>query len=181
MDLSAMKAAGRPTIDPALEKLVVRLIEENPTWGSNRIVGALANLGHELTDATVDNVRQRNGFDPAPLRGKNNCWRRFLRAYWDTLIAADFLTTEVLSWRGLVTYYTLFVIELRSRSVHICGTTVSPDTAWMKQAARCLVDAIDGFARGKTHLIIDRDAKYCDVFRAILEASGVQIILCPPQ
>jgi hypothetical protein len=109
------------------------LIEENPTWGSNRIVGALANLGHTLSDATVDNVRQRNGFDPAPLRGKNNSWRRFLRSHWDTLIAADFFTTEVLSWRGLVTYYTLFVIELRSRSVHNCGTTVSLDTAWMAE------------------------------------------------
>jgi hypothetical protein len=60
----------------------------------------------------------------------------------------------------LVTYYTLFVIELRSRLVQVCGTTVSPGTEWMKQVARQLTDALDGFARGKTHLIIDRDSKY---------------------
>jgi len=31
--------------------------------------------------------------------------------------AADFFTTEVWTVRGLVTYYTLFVIELESRRV----------------------------------------------------------------
>jgi hypothetical protein len=44
-----------------------------------------------------------------------------------SLIAADFFTTEVLSWNGLVTYYTLFVIELRTRCVQMCGTTLSPN------------------------------------------------------
>jgi len=59
-----------------------------------------------------------------------------------------------------MTYYTLFVIDLRSRSVHVCGTTLSPNGEWMKAAARqLLVDAVDGFALGKTHLIIDRDTK----------------------
>jgi hypothetical protein len=62
----------------------------------------------------------------------------------------------------LVTFYTLFVIELRSRSVHVCGTTVSPNGHWMRQVARQLVGAADGFALGKTHLIIDRDTKYAD-------------------
>ncbi len=36
---------GRPPVHPELEQLVIKLITENPTWGSNRIVGALDNLG----------------------------------------------------------------------------------------------------------------------------------------
>ena len=172
---------GRPPVAPELEKLVIKLIQENPTWGSNRIVGALDNLGFTLSDSTVDNIRHRNGLDPAPLRGKSTSWHRFLEAHWETLVAADFFTTEVLSWTGLVTYYTLFVIDLRSRSVHLCGTTLSPNAQWMKQAARQLVDAVDGFARGKTHLIIDRDTKYCEGFRQILQSGGVNIVLCPPR
>lgn len=171
---------GRPRVDSELEKLVIKLIEENPTWGSNRIVGALDNLGYTLSDSTVDNIRRRNGLDPAPIRGKSTTWRRFLKAHWDTLMAADFFTTEVLSRNGLVTCYTFFVIELRSRSVHVCGTTVSPNADWMKQAARQLVDSIDGLAMGKTHLIIDRDTKYCDAFRQTLQSAGVKIVLCPP-
>src|SRR5262249_45502684 len=91
---------------------------------------------------------------------------------------AGFFTTEVLSWRGLLTYYTLFVMVLRSRLVQVCGTTVSPDSEWMKQVARQLSDAMDGFARGKTHLIIDRDTKYCSGFREMLESAGIQIVLC---
>jgi hypothetical protein len=164
---------GRPAVAPELEKLVVKLIQDNPTWGSNRIVGALANLGYTLSDVTIDNIRRRNGFDPAPIRGKNPSWGRFLNAHWETLLAADFFTTEVLSWRGLMTYYTLFVIDLRSRAVHVCGTTLSPNGEWMKAASRQLVDAMDGFALGKTHLIIDRDTKYCEGFRQILASAGV--------
>src|ERR1039457_3855127 len=93
---------GRPSVDAELEKLVITLLQENPTWGSKRIVGALANLGFKVSDSTVDNIRQRNGLDPAPLRGKSASWRQFLQAHWETLLAADCFTTEVLSWNGLV-------------------------------------------------------------------------------
>ncbi len=51
----------------------------------------------------------------------------------------------------------------------------------MKQVARQLTDGMDGFGRGKTHLIIDRDTKYCQGFKQILESAGIQIVLCPPR
>ncbi len=50
------KAPGRPTIDPELEALVVRMAQENRSWGYDRIVGALANLGYTLSDQTVGNI-----------------------------------------------------------------------------------------------------------------------------
>src|ERR1035438_3724492 len=174
------KPVGRPSVEAELEKLVITLLQENPTWGSKHIVGALANLRFKMNDSTVDNILHRNGLDPAPLRGQSTSWHPFLQAHWETLLAADFFTTEVLSWNGLVTYYTLFVIELRSRAVHVCGTTVSPNAQWMSQVARQLVDSAQGFALGKTHLIIDRDTKYVDDFRHTLESAGVKILLCPP-
>ena len=110
-------------------------------------MGALANLRIQISDSTVDNIRKRNGIAPAPERVKQTTWRQFLKAHWGGLIAADFFTTEVLSWRGLITYYTLFVIELRSRLVQVCGTTGSPGTEWMKQVARQLTDGIGSSAR----------------------------------
>src|ERR1022692_1087083 len=82
---------GRPSVDAELEKLVITLLQENPTWGSKRIVGALDNLGFKLSDSTVDNIRHRHGLDPAPLRGKSTRWHQFLQSHWETLIAADFL------------------------------------------------------------------------------------------
>src|SRR4029077_12249160 len=36
---------GRPRIDEETENLVVRMAKENPGWGYDRIVGAMANLG----------------------------------------------------------------------------------------------------------------------------------------
>ena len=91
----------------------------------------------------------------------------------------DFFSTEVLCLRGVVRYYTLFVIDLSSRYVAICGTTESPNEEWMKQVARGLTDAFDGLCLGKRHLIIDRDTKYTETFKNLLKSSGVETVLCP--
>jgi putative transposase len=48
----------------------------------------------------------------------------------------DFFTTEVLTLRGLMTYYVLFFIHLESRRVDIAGITIHPNDPWMKQMAR---------------------------------------------
>ena len=44
------KAPGRPTIDQEVVALVVRMATENRSWGYDRIVGALANLGYTISD-----------------------------------------------------------------------------------------------------------------------------------
>src|SRR5258708_25120904 len=44
---------GRPRIGEETERLVVRMAKENPGWGYDRIVGAMANLGHRLSDQAV--------------------------------------------------------------------------------------------------------------------------------
>jgi hypothetical protein len=44
----------------------------------------------------------------------------------------------------LVTYYTVFVIELHSRRVHVVGSTPHPDETFVVQAMRHLTDGIDG-------------------------------------
>ena len=156
---------GRPRIDLDVEQLVLRLLQENPQCGSDRVVGALANLGIRLTDTTIDNIRKRNGLEPAPLRELKANWDTFLKAHWEGLLAADFFTTEVLCLRGMVRCYTLFVIDLSTRHVAICTSTVSPDEEWIKQVARRLTDAFDGLCLGKTHLIIDRDTKFTESFK----------------
>ena len=59
---------GRPRIDDEIERLVVRMAEENSDWGYDRIVGAMENLGYRLSDQTVGNILQRHGIPPAPER-----------------------------------------------------------------------------------------------------------------
>ena len=102
-------------------------------------VGATAgvrNLGHHLSDQTVGNILRRHGIAPAPKRSRTTSWKDFIAAHMDVLAGADFFTVEVLSWRGLVTYYVLFFIHLESRRVSVAGITRHPDQEWMEQIAR---------------------------------------------
>src|SRR5262249_40448180 len=63
-------AVGRPRIAKELEDLVVRMARENRSWGYDRIVGAVSNLGYSLSDQTVGNILKRHGLPPAPERKK---------------------------------------------------------------------------------------------------------------
>ena len=70
------RTPGRPRINREVEELIVRMAEENRSWGYDRIVGALANLGHEVSDQTVGNVLQRHGLPPAPERKHTTTWEK---------------------------------------------------------------------------------------------------------
>ena len=95
------------------------------------------------------------------------------------LAAVDFTTVEVWTRSGLVTFYLLFVMELKSRRVHFAGCTANPDDAWMRQIARNLTDAEDGFLKGKQHVLMDRDTKFSTSFRDILHAAGISPVRLP--
>jgi len=120
-------AAGRPRMNQEIEDLVVRMARENRSWGYDRIVGALGNLGYTISDQTVGNILKRHGIPPAPERKTTTTWKEFIRTHMDVLVATDFFTTEVWTLGGLVTYYVLFFIHLGSRKIHIAGVTPHPD------------------------------------------------------
>jgi hypothetical protein len=102
------QSPGRPHVDSEIEDLVLRMARENRSWGYDRIVGALANLGYTLSDQTVGDILKRHGLQLAPERKKTTTWKEFIRSHLDVLVATDFFTTEVWTWCGLVTYYVLF-------------------------------------------------------------------------
>ena len=56
------RTPGRPRISREIEDLVVRMARENSGWGYDRIVGALANLGYQVSDQTVGNILRRHRF-----------------------------------------------------------------------------------------------------------------------
>lgn len=97
------------------------------------------------------------------------------------LAAIDFTTIEVWTKSGLTTLDVLFVMEVATRRVHLAGCTQNPDDLWMSQVARNLSDASDGFLQGQKYLLMDRDTKFSEVFRLILEPSGVQTVRLPPR
>ena len=168
---------GRPGVQVEIRRLVVQMAIDNPSWGYTRIQGALKNLGHRVARATVARILRRHGIPPS--RERPMQWRTFLRAHWSALLAADFFTTEVWTVRGLVTYYTLFVIELHTRRVHVLGSTPYPDEEFVIQTMRHLTDAVDGVLRTPSVLICDRDRKWSAAVEQFLKTAGVRVAQTP--
>ena len=161
--------------------MIVRIAQENRSWGYDRIVGALANLGLTVSDQTVGNVLKRHGIAPAPERKTTTTWKEFIRTHMDVLVATDFFTAEVWTLGGLVTYYVLFFIHLGSRQVHVAGVTPHPNEAWMVQVARNVTMEEWGFLAPGQYLIHDRDTKFCAAFQHIIDDAGVERVVLPPR
>src|SRR3954469_14492540 len=66
---------------------------------------------------------------------------------------------DLLTLRGLVTYYVLFFTDLESRRLDIAGSTAHPDEPWMKQIARNVTMEGCGALRDCGYLLHDRDTK----------------------
>lgn len=169
---------GRRGVLLEIRRLVVRMAEENPTWGYTRIQGALKNVGHRVGRSTIARILKAEGLAPVPARPTS--WHTFLRAHWGVIAGADFFTTEVWTWRGLVTYYSVFVIDLASRRVQLVGSTPHPDGLFMRQVTRTLT-AMDGLLSAHRVLICDRDHKWSADVRQMLEDAGVHVAQTPFQ
>ena len=153
---------GRPRISAEVQELVVRFARENSGWGYDRIAGALANLGHPISDQSVGNILRRHDIAPAPKRGQTTTWKEFIRRHMDVLAGTDFFTVEVLTWRGLVTYYVLFFLHLETRRVSLAGITRHPTEEWMTQIARNAVDEESGYLR--RHVYVPARPR-CEILR----------------
>ena len=113
------QAPGRPRIDPELEALIVRMAQEHRSWGYDRIVGALANLGLTVSAQTVGNVLKRHGIAPAPERKTTTTWKEFIRTHMDVLVATDFFTSALWTWVRVMISSILFFLHCSRHTV--CG------------------------------------------------------------
>lgn len=164
---------------PEVEALILRFARENAGWGYDRSVGALAQVGREVSDQTVGNVLRKHGIAPAPKRVQTTTWKDFIRAHMAVLAGVDFFSVEVLTWKGLVTYYVLFFIHLESRRVTLAGLTRHPTEEWMQQMARNATDHDTGSLHCCRYVLHDRDTKFCSSFDSLLKAGGVTALRLP--
>lgn len=134
------KKPGRPPTPQEIADLVVKMALVNARWGHTQIRDALHNLGHEISRNTVKRILLDHGIEPAPERGPKSSWRTFLRARLGVIAAADIFTVEVLTWRGLIRYSVLLVMDIKTRRVEIAGISCNPSSTWMMQIARNLTD-----------------------------------------
>ena len=124
---------------------------------------------------TVAKILREAGTPPADARARL-CWREFLRAHAESMLACDFFTVETL-WLGRL--YVLFFLELGTRRVHLAGCTANPDGRWTAQQARQFAWSLSGRPRPIRFLVHDRDAKFSRAFDDVFRSEGVEIMRTP--
>lgn len=164
---------GRPRLTSETRRLVLRLAQENPTWGYRRIQGELARLGTTVAPSTVWSILRAAGNDPAPRRA-GLTWTEFLAGQAKGILACDFFTVDTVLLRRL---YVLLFIEIGTRRVHLAGVTANPDGAWVAQQARNLVGRWEAFPF--RFLVRDRDAKFVPAFDAVFRSEGARVVKTP--
>ena len=86
---------------------------------------------------------------------------------------------EVWTKGGLVTYYLLFVMELKSRRVHLAACSPTLGDSFMRQIARNLTDPFDGVLSPGRYVLMDRDAHFSTEFRQLLQRAEVTPVRLP--
>ena len=140
-----------------------------------RIVGELSKLGVPVSKTSVAKVLRRHGLPPAPRRA-GPTWLQFLRTQAELVLATDFFTVDSVL---LQRYYVLFVVELRSRVVHLLGVTANPDGPWVTQVARNFVADLEENGQRFRFLVRDRDTKFRASFDAIVGSVGIEAVRTP--
>jgi transposase InsO family protein len=172
---STRRKPGRPRTIVSIRRLVLRLAQENLSWGYRRVHGELAVLGIRVAPSTVWELLKAEGVDPTPIRASVT-WPDFLRSQAEAILAMDFIETVTLAGQR---QYILAAIHHASRRIRILGTTAHPTHAWVAQAARnLLMDLEDVGQLGTVRFLIrDRDAKYPASMDQILQSAGIATVL----
>jgi putative transposase len=169
---------GRPSLDQELEALIVRLAQENDSWGYGKLAGELLKLGLKVSQTSIRNILDRHGIVPAPVRNGSRGWRHLMTHYKQQILACDFFTVETLR---LQTLYVLFYIEVGTRRVYLAGVTAHPDGFWVAQQARQYVWTLQGRDVKPRFLIHDNDKKFTDTHDTVFRSERIRIIPTPFQ
>ncbi len=173
---SPTREPGRPPVDPELRRLIVRLANENATWGYRRVHGEVHRLGHAVAASTVWKVLRAAGIDPRRDR-TGPSWGEFIRSQAKAVVATDFACVDTAL---LCRFHVLFVIEVATRRVHLAGITTNPTGPWTIQAARNLLMRLPD-DHGFRFLVRDGAGQFTRSFDAVLAAGGIAAIGTPPR
>jgi len=165
--LSQSRRVGRAQISPELRKLISRMWEANPTWGSPKIVAELAMLGIDVAKSTVEKYRPTRAGSPSPT------WRTFLEQHVRDLVSIDFFIVPTATFRVLFVF--LVLAHDRRRIVHF-NVTEHPTAQWTAQQ---IVEAFP-FDTAPSYLIRDGDGIYGERVTRRIESLGIDEVITAP-
>jgi putative transposase len=165
------KPRGRPGVPAELQKLIVEMAHDNPTWGEERIAAELLlKLGIRMSPRTVrrympDDKGTRRG--PSPQR-----WMTFVRNHAQGILACDFFVTVTASFRVL---YVFVVIEVGTRRIAHFNVTAHRTADWTLQQFREIITGEKPYR----FLIHDRDSIYSFELDSAVKSMGLGILKTP--
>ncbi len=158
-----------------------KMATENKTWGADRIVGALKNLGIQISDQTVLNILSKNEIPIAPDRKQEKTWKEFVKLHTDQLWACDFFLVPVLTLAGIRHFHVFVFIQYCTRQIKIVGVRDRPDGEWMEQIAKNITDHFEPMLPNCKYLVHDRDSLFTIKFESTLKESGITTVKTPPR
>jgi len=165
--LSQSVNPGRPRISRELRRLIGRMWEANPTWGSPKIVAELAMLGIDVAKSTVEKYRPKRVGPASPT------WRTFLDQHVRDLVSIDFFIVPTATFRVLFVFIVL--AHDRRRIVHF-NVTEHPTARWTAQQ----IAETFPFDTSPSYLIRDGDGIYGERVTRRIESLGIDEVITAP-
>jgi putative transposase len=165
------KPRGRPPIPAELQKLIIEMANENPTWGEERIASELLlKLGIRISARTVRRYMPRG---KGPQRGPSSQhWMTFVRNHAQAILASDFFVTVTVNFRVL---YVFVILEVGTRRIAHFNVTAHPTAEWTLQQFREVITGENSYQ----FLIHDRDSIYSIELDSCLKSMGLGILKTP--
>ena len=130
------KKRGRKPVNEEIVAEILRLVNNNPSWGYDRIAGVMKYLGYDVSVSTVRNVLNAHGIVPDPERRLRGDWHQFIETQQIVTVATDYATVELVTEYGLERRHLLFFMDIGTREVCLGGITQNPDGNWSTQIAK---------------------------------------------
>ncbi len=165
--LSESAKPGRPRISRELRKLIARMWEANPTWGSPKIVAELAMLGIDVAKSTVEKYKPKRTGPPSLT------WRTFLDQHVRDFVSIDFFIVPTVKFR--IVFVFIVLAHDRRRIVHF-NVTEHPTAQWTAQQ---IVEAFP-FDTAPRYLIRDGDGIYGERVMRRIESLGIDEVVTAP-
>lgn len=172
------RPSGRPPVTPELRNLVLRIGRENTLWGYRRIVGELKKLGCFISHNSVKRILATEGIYPTPdkrsLRRPPMPRNQFVASHMDSLVARDFFTKTVHTWRGRRDAFCLVFLHLATRRVFCSPATFHPKETWVMQQARNAAMWMQDEGIQARWVLMDRDTKFGLHFLHFWKSTGIE-------